>query len=75
MFDRDGFIKYMEDNYSLDDFSINLLNNLIEYGEKKFTSKWGITDFLYDVLEGEGTYIDYKEIEQFYDWERRNENE
>ena len=66
-FQKEKFLEYVKDNFDLDDFSIQLINSIIEYGEKhQNTTKKQIVYFIYDVLSNLECFLDFEEIEQFY---------
>lgn len=66
-FQKEEFLEYIKDNFNLDDFSIQLINSIIEYGEKhQNTTKKQIVYFIYDVLSNVECFLDFEEIEQFY---------
>lgn len=67
MFDKNRLMKYMQDNFNLDDFSIKLINGIIEYGEEIcIFTKRQLLYFVYDILSKAEPSIDFREIEKFY---------
>lgn len=66
-FQKEEFLEYVKDNFNLDDFSMQLINSIIEYGERhQNTTKRQIVYFIYDVLSNVECFLDFEEIEQFY---------
>ncbi|NMW84707.1 hypothetical protein HKO22_02975 [Peptoniphilus sp. AGMB00490] len=66
-FQKDDFLEYYKENFSVDNFYIQLIASVIDYGEEHHnTTKKQIVYFIYDILSNvEGT-LDIKEVEQFY---------
>lgn len=66
-FQKEEFLEYVKDNFNLDDFSMQLINSIIEYGEKhQDTTKRQIVYFIYDVLVNVECFLDFEDINQFY---------
>lgn len=68
MFDKNGFMEYLKENYEeLDGTSLSLIEGVVDYAMKVHGhNKYGVTDIVGEVIE-DTTYIDYDEIGQF-DW-------
>lgn len=66
MFDKNGFMRFMQDNFYLNGFSISLLISLVEYGEDRFATRKETVYFLWDILSKAEIFINFDEIDQFY---------
>lgn len=66
-FHKDEFLEYLKENFWIDNFSIQLIASIIDYGEKHHnTTKKQIVYFVYDILSNVEGSLDFKEVEQFY---------
>lgn len=65
-FYKNEFLEYMENNFTIDNLTKDLIESIIKYGEKhQNVTKNQIVYFIYDILS-EIYYIKYEEIAQFY---------
>lgn len=65
MFDKNGFMGYLHENFSFNATTLWLIESVVDYGIKNFGhSKDGTSYFIYDIIRGIES-IDIEEIEQF----------
>ena len=66
MFDKQKFLEYMEDTFSMDSFSRYLIDSIVDYGmEYCNSSKEEFVNFICDLIAN-ADYIEYEEVAQFY---------
>ena len=67
MFDKERFIEYLKDNFTLDFTTYSIIESIIDYGNKRYShSKNSVSYFIYDLLDP--ICIDFEEIKQFEDF-------